>query len=182
MKRKGKHLLIGVILIITSIVVLYYNLKNFEGGFAKLWPALVLLFGMFLYIYYFSTKKRKNRLFLLFLATFLAISSIPLFILTFTSFTLISDLWPGFLFAFGIGILSLYFYGKKKKILLFLSSIIIAASLLVWIFSVRSQFFIVIGVVLLIVGAAFLTRGLIKEADLIPEKEEDKIIENEENV
>jgi hypothetical protein len=57
-------------------------------------------------------------------------------------------------------------YGQRKKITLFLSQIIIAVSLLIWIiFAMRAKFGLVIGVVLLLSGAAFLTRGLIREPE-----------------
>jgi peptidoglycan/LPS O-acetylase OafA/YrhL len=167
MTRKNKHIFIGIVLIIVSIIVIYFNLQEFEGGFDKLWPAIILLFGMVLYIFYFSTRKKKNRLFIIFLATLFAISSVTLFVLTFTSFEHIKYLWPGFLFAFGMSILSLYFFGKKKKGTALLATIIISFSLLIWIiYSLESQFGIVIGVTMLILGAAFFTRGLSRESKL----------------
>jgi peptidoglycan/LPS O-acetylase OafA/YrhL len=167
MTRKNKHIFIGIVLIIVSIIVIYFNLQEFEGGFDKLWPAIILLFGMVLYIFYFSTRKKKNRLFIIFLATLIAISSVTLFVLTFTSFEHIKYLWPGFLFAFGMSILSLYFFGKKKKGTALLATIIISFSLLIWIiYSLESQFGIVIGVTMLILGAAFFTRGLSRESKL----------------
>ncbi len=167
MTRKNKHIFIGIVLIIVSIIVIYFNLQEFEGGFDKLWPAIILLFGMVLYIFYFSTRKKKNRLFIIFLATLIAISSITLFVLTFTSFEHIKYLWPGFLFAFGMSILSLYFFGKKKKGTALLATLIISFSLLIWIiYSLESQFGLVIGVTMLILGAAFFTRGLSRESKL----------------
>ena len=167
MTRKNKHIFIGIVLFIVSIIVIYFNLQEFEGGFDKLWPAIILLFGMVLYIFYFSTRKKKNRLFIIFLATLIAISSVTLFVLTFTSFEHIKYLWPGFLFAFGMSILSLYFFGKKKKGTALLATIIISFSLLIWIiYSLESQFGIVIGVTMLILGAAFFTRGLSRESKL----------------
>lgn len=167
MTRKNKHIFIGIVLIIVSIIVIYFNLQEFEGGFDKLWPAIILLFGMVLYIFYFSTRKKKNRLFIIFLATLIAISSVTLFVLTFTSFEHIKYLWPGFLFAFGMSILSLYFFGKKKKGTALLATIIISFSLLIWIiYSLESRFGLVIGVTMLILGAAFFTRGLSRESKL----------------
>jgi peptidoglycan/LPS O-acetylase OafA/YrhL len=164
MKRKAKQQVLGIVLIIVSIVILYFNLKKVEGNFSKLWPSLVLLFGVFFYIFYFSTKRKHERISLLFLATFLAISSIPLYILTFTSFKNMGVVWPGFLFAIGMGFLSIYFYGKGRKSTLFLSTIMIGIALFIWAFySVRYQFGLVVGVVFLVIGAAFLTRGLIKQ-------------------
>lgn len=187
MTRKNKHIFIGIVLIIVSIVVIYFNLKIFEGGFDKLWPAIILLFGTVLYIFYFSTRKKKNRLFIIFLATLIAISSVTLFILTFTSFEHINYLWPGFLFAFGMSILSLYFFGKKKKGAALLATLIISVSLLIWIiYSLKSQFGLVIGVTMLILGAAFFTRGLSREIKLeqpAPSTDEDEktAVENHED-
>jgi peptidoglycan/LPS O-acetylase OafA/YrhL len=166
MEKKKKHLLFGIIIILISIGVLYFNLSLFEGGFKNLWPALLLLVGLILYIYYFSTKKKRNKTGVIFLATFIALSSVPLFVLTFTSFENISVIWPGFLLSVGLGVITVHVYGQRKKITLFLSQIIIAVSLLIWIiFAMRSKFGLVIGVVLLLSGAAFLTRGLIREPE-----------------
>ncbi len=166
MKRKTRHLLTGMILLIISFTVLYFNLSMFKGSFNKLWPSLILLGGFALYILYFSTKKKKNRLFILFVATFVALISVPLFILSFTSKDIMTHLWPSFPLALGLSILSLYFYGKKKRYILLISSLIIAASFLIWVFDImQSKFGLVIGVVLFIAGAAFLTRGLIREAE-----------------
>ncbi len=173
MKRKTRHLLTGIVFLIISFTVLYFNLSMFKGSFSKLWPSLILLAGTILYILYFSTKKKKNRLFILFVATFIALASVSLFILSFTSKDIMPYLWPSFPLALGMSILSLYFYGKKKRYILLVSSLVITASLLIWvIYLMQSKFGLVIGVVLLITGAAFLTRGLIHEADeIIGEKE-----------
>jgi len=165
MERKKKHLLVGISFLIVSIFVLYFSISYIKGNFKDLWPAILLFFGTILYVIYFSTRKKKNRLFIIFLATFIAISSIPLFILTFTSSDNINLLWPAFVLALGLGTLSVYFYGKKQKFLLITSSIIIIAPILVWIFySIQSKFGLIIGVILFIVGVAFLTRGLLREA------------------
>jgi hypothetical protein len=166
MKRKTKQQVMGIILIVISIAVLYFNLKKAEGSFGKLWPSFLLLVGMFFYIFYFSTKRKSDRPALLFAATFLAISSIPLYILAFTSFENFVYLWPGFLFALGMGFLAVYFYGKGRKIALFLSFLTIGVSIFIWaLYSVQYRFGLVTGVVFLVVGAAFLTRGLIGEQE-----------------
>jgi len=164
MTGKNKHLFIGMTLIVISIAVIYFNLRVFEGGFNKVCPAILLLAGVILYIFYFSTRKKKQRLFILFFATFIATSSVPLFILIFTSYERITILWPGFLFTFGLSLLSMYFYGNKKKVLAVISTLIISISLLIWIiYSLETQFGLVIGVSIFLLGAAFLTRGLGRE-------------------
>jgi uncharacterized membrane protein HdeD (DUF308 family) len=164
MQKRTKHLFSGIIIIIVSFFVLYFNLKTFEGSFGKLWPAILLLLGVVLYIAYFSTRKRKNRISLSFLATFVSVSSIPLFFLTFTETVYFRYLWPGFLLAIGCGLLTVHFYGNKRKGTLFLAQLLIALPILIWIiYAMRSIFGLVIGVVLLMVGVTFLARGLIRE-------------------
>lgn len=166
MQKKSKQIIFGLILIVVSIAVIFFNLKNFKGSFNKLWPSILLLVGLIFYVLYFSTKKKKDRKFLLFLATFLAVSSVPLFVLTYTSFSYINVVWPGFLLSIGVALISVYFFSNKKRITLVLSILLIAISLLVWIFyTIKSPFGLVIGVSLLLIGAAFLTRGLIKETE-----------------
>lgn len=164
MKTKTKQLLLGILIIVIGIIEIYFNLKNNKASFNRLWPSIVLIIGLFFYIFYFSTKRKKEKTFFLFVSSFLAISAIPLFVLTFTSFNNINVVWPGFLLAFGFALLSVYFFGKKKKISLIISSIAISASLLVWIFyTAKSPFGLVVAVSLLVIGAAFVTRGLLHD-------------------
>jgi len=166
MERKKKHLLTGIIIIIISIVVLIVNLKLFEEDFGKLWPSLLLLVGIILYIFYFITRKRRNRVGMSFLATFISVSSIPLFVLTFTSFDHFTYIWPGFILAIGCGLAAVYLYGERRRGLLFLSQILITIPLLIWIFfAMHSKFGLVIGIVLLMIGVTFMARGLIRETE-----------------
>ena len=164
MEAKRKRILIGIITIIISIAVLIVNLSIIENDFAKLWPTLLLLLGVILYIAYFATKKRHNRVGLSFLATFVSVSSIPLFILTFTSFNNFNYLWPGFILAIGCGLMTVYLYGEKRRGTLFLAQILLVIPLLIWIFfAMSSKFGVVIGIVLLMIGVSFLARGFIRE-------------------
>jgi hypothetical protein len=166
MKRKGKYTLIGILLIVVSIFVIVFNMRYQDGTFRDLWPAILLVFGVILYLYYFSTKKKKNRLGVLFFGTFIAICSVFLFILSFTSFSHVKVLWPGFVLALGLAILALYFYGNRNKGVLAVSILLISLSIIIWIFySLKSHYGIVIGVSLFILGAAFLTQGLIKKLE-----------------
>ena len=165
MESRKKQLIAGIILVVVSIVVLYFNLKMFKGSFGKLWPAILLLLGVVLYITYFATRKRKNRVGLGFLATFVSVSSVPLFVMTFTEAASFRYLWPGFLLAIGCGLMTVYLYGNKRKSTLFFAQLLMALPLLIWIiFTMRSKFGLVIGVVLLMAGVAFVARGLIREA------------------
>ena len=168
MEAKRKRILIGIITIIISIAVLIVNLSIIENDFAKLWPTLLLLLGVILYIAYFATRKRHNRVGLSFLATFVSVSSIPLFILTFTSFNYFNYLWPGFILATGCGLMTVYLYGERRRGTgrgtLFLAQILLVIPLLIWIFfAMSSKFGVVIGIVLLMIGVSFLARGLIRE-------------------
>jgi len=177
MKAKTKYLLIGIGIIVISLVTLYFNLSYFKGGFKKMWPSLILLAGVALYLYYFSTKRKGAKPWSIFAASFLAVVSVAMFILTFTAFRDLHYLWPSFILAFGLGALSLYIYGEKKKSALVLATIFITVSFLVWIYyAMKTEFGLVIGIVLLITGAAFLTRGLMRE----PEKEVTVSAESEE--
>jgi len=173
MKKKSRHLVIGIAIIILSLAVLYFNLKIFKASFNRLWPSLFLLAAMVLYLYYFSTRKRKNRLIFLFLATFIAPISVSLFFLTFTSVSNMRFIWPVFILSLGLGMLSVYFYDGERKTLLTLSTILIAIAFIIWTFyATKSEFGLLIGVALLIIGSAFLTRGIIRETPAIPGAEE----------
>lgn len=177
MRAKTKYLLIGMGIIVISLVALYFNLSYFKGSFKKMWPSLILLTGVVLYLYYFSTRRKSAKPWSIFTASFLAVVSVAMFILTFTSFKGLHYLWPSFILALGLGALSLYIYGKKKKNTLVLATIFITLSFLVWIYyAMKTEFGLVVGIVLLITGAAFLTRGLMRE----PEKQTPEAMEKEE--
>jgi len=164
-KTKARNVTVGILMILVGVFVIYYNTRYFTGELQKLWPSAVFIIGTILYIYYFTTKKKKNALFILFLGTFLLFSSILLYILSFTSFSYIEALWPGFLAALGLGMLLAYLYGERKKALLAASIVLIAASILVWIFlSLKTPYSLIIGLSIIVIGAAFLTGGLIREA------------------
>jgi hypothetical protein len=164
MEAKKKQILTGIITIIISLAVLVVNLSLIENEFSNLWPALLLLLGLIFYIIFFITKKRHNRVGLSFVATFVSVSSIPLFILTFTSFENFTYIWPGFILAIGCGLMTVYLYGERRRGTLFLAQILLAIPLLIWIFfAMRSKFGVVIGIVLLMIGVSFLARGLIRD-------------------
>jgi hypothetical protein len=164
MEKKRKQLLTGIVIVVISIVVLYVNLKTFEGSFGNLWPALLLLLGLVLYIVYFATRKRRKRIGISFLATFVSVASVPLFIMTFSETPIFKYLWPGFLLAVGFGLVTVYLYGERKRSTLFLSQLVIAIPILIWIlYAMSSKFGLVIGVVLLMTGVALLARSFIRE-------------------
>jgi hypothetical protein len=164
MEQRKKQIFAGIVITIISIVVLYFNLRLHEGSFGKLWPALVLLLGVILYIVYFTKRRRQNRLGIGFLATFVSVSSVPLFILTFTGPENFHYIWPGFILAIGCGLVTVYLYGARRKGTLFLAQLLMAIPLLIWIFfAMRSKFGLVIGVALLMIGVASMARGFIRD-------------------
>jgi hypothetical protein len=166
MQKKRKQFFTGIIIVVISIVVLYINLKLFEASFGKLWPALLLLLGLILYIIYFATRKRRKRTGISFVATFVSVSSVPLFIMTFSDTPLFKYLWPGFILAVGFALVTVYFYGERKRGTLFLSQLVIAIPILIWIiYAMSSKYGLVIGVVLLMTGVTLLARSFIREQE-----------------
>jgi hypothetical protein len=164
MKPKSKNLITGILLIAVGVVVIVFTAGAFGGGFAKLWPFAVVLFGLVLSVYFFSTRKKKDRPALIFLGAFLLASSVILFILALGSYEHIEVLWPGFISALGLGFLSVYLTGDRKKAIYAVSLFLIGVSVLIWIFySLRSQYGLVIGVSIFVVGVGFLTRSFMKE-------------------
>jgi hypothetical protein len=164
MKEKPRNLLTGVLLVAAGVAVIVFNAHAFSGGFAKLWPFIFLLLGFVLSVYSYSTRKKKDRSLFIFLGAFCLASSVLLFILALSSYQHIRVLWPGFLSALGLGFLSVYLIGNRKKAVLAASLFLIGVSVLIWIlYSLRSQYGLVIGVSLFVVGVGFLTRSLMRE-------------------
>jgi hypothetical protein len=163
-KEKPKYLITGVLLIAAGVAIIVFNAHAFSGGLAKLWPFAVLLLGFVLSVYAHSTRKKKDRPLLIFLGAFFLVSSVLLFILALSSYQHIRVLWPGFLSALGLGFLSVYLTGDRRKAVLVVSLFLVGVSVLIWIFySLRSQYGLVIGVSLFVIGVGFLTRSLMKE-------------------
>jgi hypothetical protein len=151
-------------LIAAGAAVVVFNSHSSGGGFAKLWPFAVLLLGFVLSVYSYSTRKKKDRSPLIFLGAFLLVSSVILFILALGSYRHIDVLWPGFVAALGLGFLSVYLTGNRKKALLAVSLFLVGVSVVIWIFySLSSQYGLVIGVSLFVIGVGFLTRSLMRE-------------------
>jgi hypothetical protein len=164
MKEKPKNLLTGALLIAAGVAVVVFNAHAFSGGFAKLWPFAVLLLGFVLSVYSYSTRRKKDRSLLIFLGAFFLVSSVLLFILALSSYQHIKVLWPGFLSALGLGFLSVYLTGNRKKALLAVALFLVGVSVLIWIFySLSSQYGLIIGVSLFVIGVGFLTRSLMRE-------------------
>lgn len=163
MSRSTRQLLIGIGTLVIGIAMLFFNLSMFTASFGKLWPALLLFLGMILFIYYFSTKRKKERPFILFLAVFLVLISVVFFVMTFTTAKAMPYIWPAFLLSFGLALLSLYYYGRKKKGALVVAVLVIIVAMGVWLFSItRTQLGLVFGVVLFVTGLLFLARGLMR--------------------
>ncbi len=164
MKPKTKNSITGVLLIAVGVAVIVFNSRALSGGFAKLWPFAVLLLGLVLCVYFFSSRKKKDRPLLIFLGAFFLAASVLLFVLALGSYQYIRVLWPGFLSALGLGFLSVYLTGDRKKATYAVSLFLIGVSVLIWIFySLKSQYGLVIGVSLFVIGVGFLTRSLMKE-------------------
>ena len=166
MNKKSRHLFIGIAALVVGIAMLFFNLRMFTASFGKLWPALLLFIGMILLVYYFSTKRKTERPFTLFLAVFLVLVSVPFFVMTFTPAGAMRYIWPAFLLAFGLALLSLFYYGKQKKRVLAAAVFMIIVSVVAWLFYItRTQLGLVFGVVLFVTGLLFLARGLITGAE-----------------
>lgn len=166
MSRSSRHVFVGIAALVVGIAMLFFNLRLFTASFGKLWPALLLFAGMILFVYYFSTKRKKERPFALFLAVFLVLAAVPFFVMTFTPAGAVRYLWPAFLLAFGLALLSLYYYGKQEKRILGAAVLTISVSIIAWLFYItRTQLGLVFGVVLFVTGLLFLARGLITGAE-----------------
>ena len=164
MKPKPRNLLTGVLLAAAGVAVVVFDARAFSGSFAQLWPFVVLVLGLVMSVYFFSVRGKKDRPALIFLGAFLLASSVVLFILALSSYEHIKVLWPGFLAAVGLGFLSVYLTGDRKKAILVVALLLTGVSVLIWFFySLKSQYGLVIGVSLFVIGVGFLTRGFMKE-------------------
>ena len=154
MKSKAL-LIIGMIVILLGILFMGPSLGMFS--LTKMWPAFILLSGIGFFIFAFAYPKLIG---LLMPASILTISSIPLFMSTFTgNWEQMARLWPVFLLSVAIGFFLMYFRSRGNKGLLISGLIIIAIAIVGYLIFNYIRFlfpilFIAGGLILIFIGLA----------------------------
>jgi hypothetical protein len=121
MGQSSKTLFPGLLLIVIGIIFLLPNVTDLRGR--DLWPLLVLGTGV---VFYAVFLKDRSNYGLLMPATILTIIGCMFLYCTIEGWHMMSQLWPLFIIAPGLGFALMYFFGKKEKGLLIPGGILLA--------------------------------------------------------
>lgn len=154
-------LLIGIIFILLGILFLGPAIGLFS--LAKMWPAIILLVGLGLFMLFLLIPKTAG---LLIPVTILVISSILFFYCTFSgNWNKMAVMWPIFPFSVAVGLYLMYFAEKKNRGLLLAATILLALSVIA---------IFVINYIKLIIPIIFIAAGLYFVFKSLSEKKSEK--------
>jgi hypothetical protein len=151
MPSKQTTFFLSAILIIVGMVL---TLENFLiiKGLSNHWPVFLLITGSgFIMLF---LQRKKNDLFLLWLGSFISILGIFFYYLNFTTWGVLSILWPVFLGIIGISFLSVWYFSRLSLYAYFAISFTALFLALSLVFSVSSKLWpmtlVIVGLSLLI--------------------------------
>jgi len=150
---------IGIILILIGLLFLGVNARLY--ALTTMWPSLLLLLGFGCLIAHFIIPKSQV---LLMPAAVLIISSIPLFICTFSlQWNRLAYLWPLFVLSVAIGFLLMYLRGRREKDYLISAAYLTGFSIIAYLIfhylrSVFPVIFILLGLVLILTSHLLLKK------------------------
>lgn len=121
---ESKNKIPGLLLIVTGAVILLANLGVFS--LVGLWPLLVVLLGIFFFILWMKDRGDPG---LLMPATILTIVGILFLYCEQYGWWNMSNLWPVFLMAPGLGFMLMYIFGEQETGLLIPGTLMLVLSI-----------------------------------------------------
>ncbi len=118
---KMSDMVIGVGLIILGVLFLSENFGYIAFDFQNVWPVFVVLAGVGFWVGYFQDRKNYG---LLMPGRILLIYGFLFFFCTKVGWYMMSNLWPVFIMAPGVGFFMMYFFGEREKGMLVPASIL----------------------------------------------------------
>ena len=132
--RNNKSLVVlSLVLILSGTIITLENL-NIIKGVINHWPIFPLILGLGFTLLFFSRKKTDSAL--MWISSFLILSSIFFYYLNFTSWKILSYLWPFFLAIIGLSFLTTGYYTNNKLLYYFSFLFIILFLSLFLVFSI----------------------------------------------
>lgn len=122
MSKTASFNVLAGILIFLGIILLLENFSILDGAW-MIWPFLPLILGTGFVMLFF--RNRKKDLVLLGLGTFTGLISLLFFYLNFTSWMLLTYLWPSFIIILGLTFFACWL-PSRKRVLLYLGIFLIA--------------------------------------------------------
>lgn len=157
---KNKEYLWGILLVVVGVLGVLSSLFDIRFfGWGNLWPIFVLGPGVCFEFAYFSTRRAPG---LLVPGGILTTLGLLFFFENLTGWIFSGFTWPVYLIAVAIGLFQLYWFGGRDRGLLIpvgILSTIAIVSFVTTIFSWISSS-MVISILLVIVGALFVFKGL----------------------
>jgi hypothetical protein len=158
MKKTGKQLIYGILLLIVSGAVVVLNIRAIDVGFKQLWPFLVLIAGLVLALT--ALAGRRGNPLLVAAGAFLCFAAVFLFVLATTSWRNIFFLWPGFVLAVGLALAASSAFGGAGRVWRIPAAVLVVIALLSWVlYTVKSRYGTAVGAAVFLAAGYFLARG-----------------------
>lgn len=111
-RSRGQFTALAILSLIVGLLLTLDNLGILTGTW-KLWPVFPFFLGLG-GVWFFNLGKEKD-LITLGIGSYLVLISIFFFFLNFTSWGLMTTLWPTFIGVFGVSVLAVSYYAERKK-------------------------------------------------------------------
>jgi hypothetical protein len=159
MRRIRSILILALVFILAGAVLTLENMKIISGV-SRLWPVFPLIVGSGFCILFFDRKARD--LALLYLGSLLCQVSIFFFILNYTSWSMLSKLWPVFLGIAGLSFMAIYLSGRIRIFSILGISLVLLAAVFYLVFGVSHNLwplsFVAFGGSLMVVNHYYLRK------------------------
>ncbi len=151
-QNKSLNLLATLFVIIGSLLIL----ENYHviEGVSRLWPGLIMVFGIGFVMLFF--EREKNDPVLIWMGTFLILLAIFFFYLNYTSWNLMVRLWSFFLGIIGLSFFSIHIFSPNKIFLYLAISFVLLFIIFYLVFGISTALWpismIIFGISLLIIN------------------------------
>ena len=151
--RESAYLKLGIILIITGLLFALDSLFNLNFIY-KFWPVLTAITGIgFIGIF---KSIRKKGIFYLIIGEYLFCFSILALLCNFTSWTILSNLWPIFITFTGLVLVTVFLFRHEKITFFIIGIILILFSIYLYLLLLFNgglwwTIFIIIGIFIIII-------------------------------
>jgi hypothetical protein len=155
---RTSNIIMGIGLIIFGFLFLFDSWFYYRFNFGDFWPIVIILIGV---SFLLSFWRKRSNYGVLMPGTILAVYGLMFLFSTVYGWNNMERLWPGFLFAPGLGFLLMYFFGKREKGLLVPALIMLLLAFIFWggfMFLFRLWPLILVGF-----GAYLIFRGYVKQ-------------------
>lgn len=153
MKTRPTSRVLAVLAICTGLILLLEG-YGYLSGIYRLWPLFPFILGTgFIFLF----LRNRSDTTIVVVGTYLVCASILFFVLNFTTWALLADLWPLFIGFLGLSFLTAVIWGGKRGVFILISFfLILLCGVFLLVFTVDSRLWpitlVLFGACLLLIG------------------------------